>query len=57
MPIIKIGLIQMCCVADKAANIASAQAHIRTLAAQGAQIIVLPELFASLLFLRHRRAR
>jgi N-carbamoylputrescine amidase len=47
---VKIGTIQMQCTADKASNIAKTIAQIRTVAQQGAQIICLQELFASLYF-------
>ena len=40
-----IGLIQMSCSADKAANMAKAEAAIAAAAKQGAQIVCLPELF------------
>lgn len=47
---VKIGLVQMSCVADKEANIAKAIDKIRIAASQGAQIVCLQELFASLYF-------
>jgi len=47
---IKIGLIQMSCTADKAENMKKAEEGIRKAASQGAQIICLQELFASLYF-------
>ena len=47
---IKIGLVQMSCVADKAANISRAIEGIRKAHAGGAQIICLQELFTSLYF-------
>lgn len=50
MTSIKIGTVQMSCVADKAANLAKAVDQIRVAAAQGAQIICLQELFTSLYF-------
>jgi N-carbamoylputrescine amidase len=40
-----LGLIQMRCAADKAANLAKALDRIREAARQGAQIVCLPELF------------
>ena len=40
-----IGLVQMSCSADKAANMAKAEAAIAEAAKQGAQIVCLPELF------------
>lgn len=47
---IKIGLVQMSCVADKAANITRAIQGIRKAHAGGAQIVCLQELFTSLYF-------
>ena len=47
---IKIGLVQMSCVADKAANISRAIEGIRKAHAGGAQIVCLQELFTSLYF-------
>lgn len=47
---VNVGLIQMSCVAGKADNINKAIENIRVAAAQGAQIICLQELFASLYF-------
>jgi N-carbamoylputrescine amidase len=47
---IKVGTIQMSCVADKNANIDKALGQIRKAAGAGAQIICLQELFASLYF-------
>src|SRR5882724_1293182 len=40
-----IGLVQMSCSADKAANMAKAEAAIGEAAKKGAQIVCLPELF------------
>jgi N-carbamoylputrescine amidase len=45
--VVKTGLIQMACVADKQANIEKAMTLIREAAGKGAQIICLQELFAS----------
>lgn len=42
-----VGLVQMSMSADKTENTARASSRIRELAAQGAQIVCLPELFAS----------
>ena len=50
MSVVKIGTIQMTCVADKAANITKTIEQIRVAAAKGAQIICLQELFTSLYF-------
>jgi N-carbamoylputrescine amidase len=47
---VKIGIIQMRCTAHPDENLASAVAKVRDGAAQGAQIICLPELFRSLYF-------
>ncbi len=47
---VKVGLVQMNCVADKAMNLNKAMEHITHAAAQGAQIICLQELFTSLYF-------
>ncbi len=47
---VKVGLVQMNCVADKAANFNNAVVKIREAAAAGAQIVCLQELFASLYF-------
>jgi len=48
--IVNIGLVQMRCTADPDFNMATAEAGIRAAAAQGAQIVCLPELFRSLYF-------
>jgi N-carbamoylputrescine amidase len=50
--IVKTGLVQMACVADKQANIEKAVTLIRDAAGKGAQIICLQELFASEYFCR-----
>ena len=47
---VKVGLIQMECVKDKQANLVKATEKIKQVAAEGAQIICLQELFASLYF-------
>ena len=47
---VKVGIAQLKCVADKQANISRATEQIRALAAQGANIVCLQELFASLYF-------
>src|SRR6266487_3602418 len=47
---IKVGLVQMSCVADKAANLEKAINKIKEAAASGAQIVCLQELFTSLYF-------
>ena len=48
--VVKIGLIQMRCSNDPIANLAAAMENIRQAAAQGAQILCLPELFKTLYF-------
>jgi N-carbamoylputrescine amidase len=48
--IVKIGLVQMACVEDAAANMKAAEQGIRLAAGQGAQIICLQELFQTLYF-------
>ncbi|NTV64085.1 MAG: acyltransferase, partial [Oscillochloris sp.] len=47
---VTVGLVQLAMSADLAANTAAAAAGVRAAAAQGAQIICLPELFRSLYF-------
>jgi len=47
---VKVGLVQMSCTADKAANFNKAVSKIKEAAAQGAQIVCLQELFTSLYF-------
>lgn len=47
---VKVGLVQMSCVADKAANLAHAVEGIRKAKQAGAEIICLQELFTSLYF-------
>ena len=47
---VKVGLVQMSCVADKAANLAHAIEGIRKAKQSGAEIICLQELFTSLYF-------
>ncbi|MBV9988133.1 MAG: carbon-nitrogen hydrolase [Chitinophagaceae bacterium] len=50
MSVVKVGLVQMSCTADKAGNLAKAIARIKDAAAKGAQIVCLQELFTSLYF-------
>ena len=50
MSLVKVGLVQMSCTADKQANIQKATELIREAAGKGAQIVCLQELFASLYF-------
>jgi N-carbamoylputrescine amidase len=47
---VKVGLVQMSCSADKAANLQKAADKVREAAAKGAQIVCLQELFTSLYF-------
>ncbi len=47
---VRVGLVQMTCAASKAENLAKAIERTRQAAAQGAQIVVLQELFTSLYF-------
>lgn len=47
---VKVGLVQMSCVADKNKNLQNAISFIRSAASEGAQIICLQELFTSLYF-------
>ena len=50
MSLVKAGLVQMSCTADKPSNIEKATGLIREAAGKGAQIVCLQELFASLYF-------
>ena len=52
---VKVGIAQMACSADKQANIDRYTEKVRELAAQGAQIVCLQELFASLYFCDEER--
>ena len=52
---VKVGIAQMSCVEDKAQNIERYTEKVRELAAGGAQIICLQELFASLYFCDEER--
>src|ERR1700761_1422744 len=47
---VKIGIVQMSCVADKQQNINKAIEKVKEAAAKGAQIVCLQELFSSLYF-------
>lgn len=47
---VKIGTVQMSCVADKATNLAKAIEQVKVAAEKGAQIVCLQELFTSLYF-------
>ncbi len=48
--VVRVGLVQMRCVADPAINLTHAERHVRTAARRGAGIVCLPELFRSLYF-------
>jgi len=50
MSLVKVGLVQMSCTAEKEKNLAKAIEQIKVAAAKGAQIICLQELFTSLYF-------
>ena len=50
MSVVKIGTVQMSCVADKAANITKTIEQVKIAASKGAQIVCLQELFTSLYF-------
>ena len=52
---VKVGIAQMSCVEDKSTNIERYTEKVRELAAEGAQIICLQELFASLYFCDEER--
>ena len=52
---VKVGIAQLACSADKEANIERYTVKVRELAAQGAQIVCLQELFASLYFCDEER--
>jgi N-carbamoylputrescine amidase len=47
---VQVGIVQMSCVKDKAANLSKAVSKIQEAAAKGAQIVCLQELFTSLYF-------
>ena len=55
MSLVKTAAIQLDCVADPAANLAHAEKLVRQAAADGAKIILLPELFERLYFCQERR--
>lgn len=52
---VKIAVVQMRCVKDHWENIKNAESKVREAAKQGAQIILLPELFENLYFCQERR--
>jgi N-carbamoylputrescine amidase len=43
--VVRLALVQMTCSDDLEANVAAAERHVRAAAAQGAQLVLLPELF------------
>lgn len=55
MPQTMVAAVQMSCTADPAENIAHAEELVRQAAAQGAQIVLLPELFERPYFCQERR--
>lgn len=55
MPQTMVAAVQMCCGADPAENVNHAETLVRQAAAQGAQIILLPELFERPYFCQERR--
>lgn len=52
---VKVAAVQMRCVADKWENIKNAESKVRQAATEGAQIILLPELFENLYFCQEKR--
>lgn len=52
---VKVAAVQMRCVNDKWENIKNAESKVREAANQGAQIILLPELFENLYFCQEKR--
>ena len=52
---VKVAAVQMRCVRDRSENIKTAERLVREAAAQGAQIILLPELFENLYFCQEKR--
>ena len=54
MPQTIVAAIQMTCAADPAENLARAEELVRQAAAQGAQIVLLPELFETQYFCQER---
>ena len=55
MPQTMVAAVQMSCTADPAENIAHAEELVRQVAAQGAQIVLLPDLFERPYFCQERR--
>ncbi|MBU0972775.1 MAG: N-carbamoylputrescine amidase [Proteobacteria bacterium] len=56
MKSIKVAAVQMACTSDKVCNIETAQTLVRKAASQGAQIILLQELFETLYFCQEEKA-
>jgi N-carbamoylputrescine amidase len=54
---LKVGLVQHACTEDRAANLAASAAGVRTAAAQGAQLVLLPELHTGVYFCQVEEAR
>ena len=52
---ITVAAIQMCCVPDPAENLRTAERLVRQAAGQGAQVVLLPELFEREYFCQQRR--
>lgn len=52
---VKVAAVQMRCTADKWTNIKNAESLVRKAAGEGAQIILLPELFENLYFCQEKR--
>ncbi len=48
--VVQVGLVQMRCAADPAANLTAAVKHVRAAAKRGAEVVCLPELFRSRYF-------
>jgi N-carbamoylputrescine amidase len=57
MKILKVGLVQQCCTADREANIGTSVAGIREAAAGGAELVVLQELHTGLYFCQSEDTR
>lgn len=55
MPNVIVAAVQMSCVQDPAENLAHAEMLVRQAARQGAQIVLLPELFERPYFCQERR--
>lgn len=53
--VVRLAVVQMRCAAERDANVAAAEAHVRDAAAGGAQVVLLPELFEGPYFPQHQR--